>query len=45
VPDTEELVTAEALWIAVRSGTYGCAPMLVAMAFGLDPSPACCSCR
>jgi lipooligosaccharide transport system permease protein len=37
--DTEELVTAEALWIAVRSGTYGCAPMLVAMAFGLDPSP------
>jgi lipooligosaccharide transport system permease protein len=36
--DTEELVTAEALWIAVRSGTYGCAPMLVAMLFGLDPS-------
>jgi lipooligosaccharide transport system permease protein len=36
--DTEELVTAEALWIAVRAGTYGCAPMLVAMAFGLDPS-------
>ena len=37
--DTEELVTAEALWIAVRAGTYGCAPMLVAMLFGLDPSP------
>jgi lipooligosaccharide transport system permease protein len=36
--DTEELVTAEGLWIAVRSGTYGCAPMLVAMVFGLDPS-------
>jgi lipooligosaccharide transport system permease protein len=36
--DTEELVTAEALWIAARAGTYGCAPMLVAMAFGLDPS-------
>jgi lipooligosaccharide transport system permease protein len=36
--DTEELVTAEALWIATRAGTYGCAPMLVAMAFGLDPS-------
>jgi len=36
--DTEELVTAEALWIAVRSGTYGCAPMLVAMVFGLNPS-------
>jgi lipooligosaccharide transport system permease protein len=37
--DTEELVTAEALWIAVRAGVYGCAPMLVAMLFGLDPSP------
>ncbi len=37
--DTEELVTAEALWIAVRAGTYGCVPMLVAVAFGLDPSP------
>ena len=36
--DTEELVTAEALWIAVRAGTYGCVPMLVAIAFGLDPS-------
>jgi lipooligosaccharide transport system permease protein len=37
--DTEELVTAEALWIGIRAGTYGCAPMLVAIAFGLDPSP------
>jgi len=37
--DTEELVTAEALWIATRAGVYGCAPMIVAMAFGLDPSP------
>jgi lipooligosaccharide transport system permease protein len=36
--DTEELVTAEAAWIALRAGTYGCAPMLVAMLFGLDPS-------
>jgi lipooligosaccharide transport system permease protein len=36
--DTEELVTAEAAWIAVRAGTYGCVPMVVAMAFGLDPS-------
>ena len=36
--DTEELVTAEALWIAIRAGTYGCVPMLVAMCFGLDPS-------
>ena len=36
--DTEELVTAEALWIAARAGVYGCAPLLVAMVFGLDPS-------
>jgi lipooligosaccharide transport system permease protein len=34
--DTEELVTAEALWIAARAGVYGCAPMLVAILFGLD---------
>src|SRR3954471_562160 len=36
--DTEELVTAEALWIATRAGVYGCVPMLVATVFGLDPS-------
>jgi lipooligosaccharide transport system permease protein len=36
--DTEELVTAEALWIAMRTGVYGCVPMLVAVIFGLDPS-------
>jgi lipooligosaccharide transport system permease protein len=36
--DTEELVTAEALWIATRAGVYGCVPMLVAIVFGLDPS-------
>jgi lipooligosaccharide transport system permease protein len=36
--DTEELVTAEMLWIAIRAGTFGCTPMLVAMVFGLDPS-------
>jgi lipooligosaccharide transport system permease protein len=36
--DTEELVTGEALWIALRTGIYGCVPMLVAMIFGLDPS-------
>jgi lipooligosaccharide transport system permease protein len=34
--DTEELVTAEALWIATRAGVYGCVPLLVAIAFGLD---------
>jgi lipooligosaccharide transport system permease protein len=36
--DTEELVTGEALWIAARTGTYGCVPMLVAIVFGLDPA-------
>jgi lipooligosaccharide transport system permease protein len=37
--DTEELVTAEALWIAARAAVFGCAPLLVAMVFGLDPRP------
>jgi lipooligosaccharide transport system permease protein len=32
-------VTAEVLWIAIRAGVYGMAPLLVAMAFGLDPAP------
>ena len=36
--DTEELVTAEALWIATRASVYGCVPLIVAMFFGLDPS-------
>lgn len=36
--DTEELVTAEALWISLRAGLYGAVPMLVAVAFGLEPS-------
>jgi lipooligosaccharide transport system permease protein len=36
--DTEELVTAEALWMSARAGVYGCVPLLVAMVFGLDPS-------
>ncbi len=36
--DTEELVTAEALWVATRASVYGCVPLLVAMAFGLDPA-------
>jgi len=34
--DTEELATAEALWIASRAGVYGCVPLLVAIVFGLD---------
>jgi lipooligosaccharide transport system permease protein len=36
--DTEELVTAEALWVATRASVYGCVPLLVAIAFGLDPA-------
>jgi len=36
--DTEELVTAEALWIATRAGVYGCVPLIVAMVFGLPPA-------
>ena len=36
--DTEELVTAEALWIAIRASVYGCAPLIVSMFFGLDPA-------
>lgn len=37
--DVHELVTAEALWLGVKAGVYGCAPLLVAMVFGLDPAP------
>ena len=36
--DTEELVTAEAIWIATRAGVYGNVPLLVAMVFGLPPA-------
>jgi lipooligosaccharide transport system permease protein len=36
--DTEELVSAEAIWIATRAGVYGCVPMVVAIFFGLDPA-------
>jgi lipooligosaccharide transport system permease protein len=36
--DTEELVTAEALWMAMRASVFGCAPLLVAIAFGLPPA-------
>src|SRR5437764_14061025 len=35
--DVEELVTAEVLWISLRAGAYGLAPLLVAFAFGLEP--------
>jgi lipooligosaccharide transport system permease protein len=37
--DVEELVTAEVLWISLRSSVYGCFPLLVSFAFGLDPTP------
>ncbi len=37
--DVEELVTAEMLWIGIRAGFYGCFPLLVSMAFGLEPAP------
>ena len=37
--DVEELVTAEMLWIGLRSGFYGCFPLIVSMIFGLDPAP------
>ena len=36
--DVEELATAEILWLGVRAGVYGMAPLLVAIVFGLDPS-------
>ena len=35
----EELVTAEMLWIGLRSGLYGCFPLLVSVGFGLDLAP------
>jgi lipooligosaccharide transport system permease protein len=37
--DVEELVTAEMLWIGLRSSVFGCFPLVVAMVFGLDPAP------
>ncbi|HEV7528526.1 MAG TPA: ABC transporter permease [Solirubrobacteraceae bacterium] len=36
--DVEELITAEILWISLRAGVYGMAPLLVGIAFGLEPS-------
>jgi lipooligosaccharide transport system permease protein len=36
--DTQELVTAEMLWMAMRASVFGCTPLLVAMVFGLDPA-------
>ena len=36
--DVHEVVLGESSFIAVKAGTYGCAPLLVAMCFGLQPS-------
>jgi lipooligosaccharide transport system permease protein len=36
--DVEELITAEVLWISIRAGVYGMAPLLVGIAFGLKPN-------
>jgi lipooligosaccharide transport system permease protein len=36
--DTEELVSAEALWMSMRAGIYGCVPLVVGLFFGLDPA-------
>jgi len=38
--DVEELVTAEMTWIGIRAGFFGCFPLLVSFAFGLEPQPA-----
>lgn len=37
--DVDEIVSAEILWIGMRAGVYGNAPLLVAIAFGLHPKP------
>lgn len=36
--NVSELVTAEALWLGLKAGVYGCAPLLVALGFGLQPT-------
>jgi lipooligosaccharide transport system permease protein len=35
--DVEELITAEMLWVSLRAGVYGLAPLLVGFVFGLTP--------
>lgn len=37
--DVHEVVAGETSWIAAKSGVYSCAPILVALAFGLRPGP------
>ena len=36
--DTEELVTAESLWIAARAAFFGCFPIVIGFFFGLQPN-------
>ncbi len=38
--DVDEIVTGEMLFLGIRAGIYGIAPLLVAFAFGLPPAPA-----
>jgi lipooligosaccharide transport system permease protein len=38
--DVDEIVTGEALFLGVRAGIFGIAPLLVAFCFGLQPEPA-----
>jgi lipooligosaccharide transport system permease protein len=35
--DVEELATAEVVWLGIRAGVYGMAPLFVSMLFGLEP--------
>jgi len=38
--DVPEIVTGEAVFLGVRAGVFGIAPLLVAFCFGLPPQPA-----
>jgi lipooligosaccharide transport system permease protein len=38
--DVDEVVTGEVLFLGMRAGVYGVAPLLVAFCFGLPPRPA-----
>ena len=37
--DVEELITAETLWVSIRAGVYGVAPLIVGFFWGLTPEP------
>lgn len=37
--DTADVITGEAVFLSLKAGVYGMAPLSVAVAFGLDPSP------